>query len=365
MKTIKLGVLIFNIAILFFVLLRLVYVDNDVSFDRVFYLEFIKEVSELSLHDFYARLVLGFPYFGWADFGAFESGFAVISYFFSMIMSPALAWAAMGGISLAIKLLILALADVKIFKIYSALIFSLILFETNALRAGMAVSMIMLGIFLLSGKRFYSLLFFLFSCLLHLSSFAIVILIFFGSFIHKSKYIGLYISCAVAGSAVLAVSLPLVSDLVGGKLHEYYIQSTQYNWYTGASGLNFSSVICLIFFIKFAWVVNEINFYKNTAAQRKMAIIGCLISGVCASIILFSGPFAIVGDRIWQMAFIPLLLLELQIGHVKNVFYRVINQVGFAFIGIYVFINLLIRYPQSNFFAPLLPAVDLVPPTVY
>lgn len=365
MKAIKINILIINVAILSFVLLRLLYVDNDVSFDRVFYLEFIKEISELSLHDFYARLVLGFPYFGWADFGAFESGFAVISYFFSMIMSPALTWAVMGIISLAIKFLILASANVKIFKLYAALIFSLILFESNALRAGMAVAMIMLGIFLLNRKKFHSVLFFLFSCLFHLSSFAIIILIFFGSLINKSKYVGLYISFAVVGSAFLAISLPLIGELAGGKLYEYYIQSTEFGLYTGASGLNFSSIICLIFFIKFAWIVNDKNFYNNTADERKIATIGCLISGVCASLLIFSGPFAIIGDRIWQMAFMPLLLLESKIGYIKNIFNRVINYVGFIIIGVYVFINLLIRYPQSNFFAPLLPVVDLIPPNVY
>jgi hypothetical protein len=275
-------------------------------------------------------------------------------------------WAVIGVISVGIKLQILSASDVGVFKIYTALIFSLILFEVNALRAGMAVTMLMIGLFYLYEKRFISILFLIFSCLFHLSSFALLLVIFFGALINKSKYVGVYIAFAVIGSAILALSLPMIGQIFGGKIYEYYIQSTEFGLYTGASGLNFSSLICIMFFIKFTLFLKAISEKnKNATMQRKIATIGCLISGVCASILLFSGPFAIVGDRVWQMALMPLLILEARIGSIKGIYFPIINYASSVLIGIYVFINLLLRYPQSNFFGPLLPVVELIPPTVY
>lgn len=361
--------LIANVAILILIFSRLLVVKNDVSFDRIFYIEFIEELSRLNIFDFFERLFESFPYFSWADYGAFESGFSVFAYAVALVVSPSVAWAVIAIFSLALKLIFLIKSDVNYLKIYLGLVFSIILFETNALRAGVAVAILMTAIFFLIRDKVFipvSLLFF--ASLFHLSSIIIIFLIIFGILIKESKLIILYVMIAIVSSALFVLTLPFIGQFVGGKLHDYYIQSHEFGLYTGASGLNMASFICLLFFVKFATLHRAFGIgNKKLITGEFHAVLGCLISGVCASMLLFSGPFAIVADRIWQMVLLPLLMLESYGNRTadNSISGKIFNYIIVSFLLFYVVGNLMFRYPQSNFFVPIVPMVELTPPTVY
>lgn len=361
--------LIANVVILILIFYQLLTVENTVSFDRVFYVEFIEELSRLNISDFIEKIVKNFPYFPWADYGAFESGFSVFAYAVALLVSPSVAWAVIGIFSLTLKLALLIRSDVNYLRIYLGIVFSIILFETNALRAGIAVAILMAAIFfLIKNKIFISILLLFLASLFHLSSIIIISIVFFGILIKNSKLIDLYVLVAIGASALFVLILPFISQLMGGKLHDYYIQSNDFGLYTGASGLNMASFICLLFFVKFATLHRAFSIGNKKLIDGNFhAVLGCLISGVCASMLLFSGPFAIVADRIWQMVLLPLLMLESYGNRTagNSIGGKVFNYIIVSSLLFYVVGNLMFRYPQSNFFVPLVPMVELIPPTVY
>ncbi len=361
--------LIVNVVILVLIFFRFLTVENNVSFDRVFYVEFIEELSRLNIFDFIEKIVENFPYFLWAEYGAFESGFSVFAYVLALVVSPSVAWAVIAIFSLALKLTLLIKFDVNYFKIYLGIVFSIILFETNALRAGIATAILMCAIYSLINYKVFTSIFLLFSAsLFHLSSIVIISVLFFGILIKESKLISLYVLSAIILSALFALMLPFIGQLVGGKLYDYYVQSHDFGLYTGASGLNMASFICLLFFLKFATLHRAFVIGNKKLIHGEFhAVLGCLISGVCASMLLFSGPFAIVADRIWQMVLLPLLMLESYGNRTagNSVSGKIFNYIIVSSLLVYVIGNLMFRYPQSNFFVPLVPMVELIPPAVY
>ena len=192
------------------------------------------------------------------------------------------------------------------------------------------------------------------------------------------QYIG--IAFSVAFCVALAKNLESILEAVGGKLAEYLVQARDFDMYIGASGLNASSSLSILLAISFLHIVMKPDFLDKNQPAQFTAYFALASSIAIGSLILFSGIFSIIGDRIWQLG-MPILLLMLHF--LTNTYNRnekleklpfldrpltlpgvnnlLINIVLFY----YVVIGLLFRYPQSNFFSWITGPSTLIPPNAY
>ena len=134
------NILIANVALTLITFARLIFADESISFDYRFYIEFIKEISNLKFDVFLNRLSQDLPYFTWSGYGQFETGFAFLVYPLSQVFGPSTVYALISCFSLLVKLETLRFFKVDYYRILIFYIFDVIIFESNALRAGIALA---------------------------------------------------------------------------------------------------------------------------------------------------------------------------------------------------------------------------------
>ena len=128
--------LVINLWLALSVFLRFLFADNSISFDYQFYIQFFEEVSALDIRLFLERSLGSFPYFPWADSGKFEIGIAFVAFFLGKFLEPAVLYALIAAVSILIKLEIFRSFGLGLYKTLIFYVFDVVLFESNALRAG-------------------------------------------------------------------------------------------------------------------------------------------------------------------------------------------------------------------------------------
>lgn len=355
------------IVVLFVSLLvfsRLIVADDSISFDRVHYINFIEEMQLVGLSEFWNRLVASFPYVTWANFGKFEFGFSTLIFILSKTMASGTLWALLAALSFFIIFAVLSADRASWFAMIPLMVISLTLLQTNALRVSLGLSIFMVALQqYLSRHSYKSLLIFAISITFHLSLLLPFILILIALTFEKLRFSFLGIFASVIFCALFVGNFQFLAGLIGGKLQDYYIQAAYYNTYTGASGLNIVSLIflisCFVFYRNYKYD-KSFETVEDLMMMQRANILGILLSSVVFVLIYFGGIYAVIGDRISQMAIFMIIFL-LYRGRIKAGNYGIL-LIALAY---YAFVNLLLRYPQSNFFYPLTQHADLMLPVLY
>lgn len=364
--------------------IRFVGADDTFSFDYRHYIVFINEVGKLSLQDFVGRMLDGFPYFPWADAGEFEIGFAILVYLFPSFLSAKVVYASIAVIALLIKLEVLRRLRVPIYVLVLMFIFFVTLFEGNALRAGVSLSFLMLAIFgIYRGWGIALVLWLLITAIFfHVSSAAAIFFTALGIIIYRTNpRIGILVFGLLLG-LFFPANLEKIAPLIGGKVEEYVILTESFDLYSGASGINASSVMAIFFVIFFLLLISISREAFGDTKYLTTASIGLMFAYGAGSLVLFSGMLAVIGDRIWQLA-LPIALAIMYSGYfgLKNDFkksgdvdsllvYRTrfialkISGIAvFCLLNYLILINICIRYPQTNFFSFVMGEIELKAPT--
>ena len=172
-------------------------------------------------------------------------------------------------------------------------------------------------------------------------------------------------------------NLDAVLEGAGGKLAYYLVLARDYDRYTGASGLNSISLMCIIFALFFAKQAlrggpgSGVN--KDAVEYYYFAMTLSIATGI---LILFSGIVAVIGDRVWQLV-LPLLMLYTSLCRKlsypksqRTAFFDLSSRVDLYYftnlavnilLFYYVVIGLFIRFPLSNFFSLLVGVEELTP----
>lgn len=365
-----------------FVFLSLFFADQSISYDYRFYIAFIAGVGNLSLSDFVDAIVKSFPYFPFGEYGKFEFGFAIFVYVISFFFSGSAAYGVVGFLSVYIKLEVIRRMGGSVFSIFMFFIFFSVLFESNAIRAGLAVAVFMLGLYFFEflGKRLLGLFLVLLSPTFHLSAFSLVLVLFCYVgivYVLRSRFV-LFLSLVVFVIVFLNLIgvVEFLAYLFGGKIEEYLILSGDFGLYVGASGFNLSSLSSLALVVFFLYLIFREEGQNNVGDK---AILGLLFAFFSAGLVLFSGPFSIIGDRIWQMMFpVAFSIFEYlkanfyatskaRCRELRNGYISVFLVLSFSatfIMGVIVVVNILVRYPQSNIFSFITGERDLIPPAV-
>lgn len=364
-----------------FILLSLFFADYRISYDYRFYIAFIESVGALSLTDFFDCLIGYFPYFPFGEYGRFEFGFAVFVYIISMFFSGSAAYGVIGFLSMYIKLDVIRRMGGSTFSIFMFFIFFSVLFESNAIRAGLAVAIFMLGLYLFEflGKRILGLFLVLLSPTFHLSALVLVLVLFcYISVVYVARSRFVLLLLLILFTIIFLNLIGMIEFLAyvfGGKIEEYLVLSEDFGLYVGASGVNLSSISALALVGFFLYSIAR----EGQINVGDKSVLGLLFAFFSAGLVLFSGPFSIIGDRIWQMMFpVAFSIFE----YVKTDFYAasktryrglrngyasvflVLSFFATFIMSVLVVGNILVRYPQSNIFSFVTGERDLIPPEV-
>lgn len=337
-----------SMTIVLCVFTRFVFAKKDISLDYQAYHYFFDSIHQFTLKELLTSQ-LNFPYINISKIAPFEFGFVIFSKIFSLVfIKPELTYAAMAALSIGLRVHIMRKCDAPWLWVIIINIYAITLLEANALRLGIAASIIIFGLYQLIKKKnliAYSAIFVASAFHLQTVIFTIPLIVswLIVDEIQKYKSVKLLTVCIVGISAVIFTSL--IPSIGNEKISEYLSRGQ-----SGSSGITATSVLAVAFTL-ISYFFTKI---KNEMNNNEKVWITILLSSFLSSILLLTlTKVAVVGDRAWQLAFIVLssfLFSNLRINK------RQLLQLTLAWIiAIISVINVTFRYPLSNFFAPIFP----------
>lgn len=332
--------------------------DAGLSYDYRHYVDYIIEVKGLTSDNLLDRRVG--PYVVLQQGNSIEVGFAfLLKMIVSLLGTVEATYTAIALTSLAIKALICRQLNVHWFVACLLLLYSTILLEANAIRSGLSLSFFMLYLYW-SGKkdsRFIAVVSAIFAILTHLQAlFFIVVFMALKSFrVDKQQPIIL----ALCFIAMLLVGL-LVSDFISLLFNEKI--AIYGETHSESGGFNMVSVLSLLLVISaYAPFVMDSE-YRREKAVKILILSSCIPS---LSIYIFLTEISVLGDRLWQWG----LIIFVAFGY--EMFPRIHLNTGltallrctpklFLVLTLCVgLVNIIVRYPLTNIFYPLLPYINL------
>ena len=180
------------------------------------------------------------------------------------------------------------------------------------------------------------------SALMHVSIIILIVILYLSKYITiiNKKY---YFIIILFFIEIISVwNLDYISSFFGGKVSEYNFIANNFDIYNKTSGINIASILAITF---------TIYFFMNRKSKSKNEnwVYGFTFSGICAILIIFSNYFIVLSDRIWLLS-VPVILLFYSApfsSHFSKNYYKNIIRIE---LFLYVIVNLLYRYPASNFF---------------
>lgn len=361
-----------NIILSLIVFIRFMFADESISYDYRFYIAFFNELNILSIFDLFKRIEESFPYISWGEprTSEFEFGFALISYTLGKFFYPKLLYSVIAASSIYIKLDVLRKFKVHFLLLFLFYVFDICIFESNQLRAGLALAFFMM-LFYYNYQKNYNFLKFILIVLastIHLSILVLIGLLFLSNFIisfNKKSSVKLLFYIFLLFFFIVN-NLGFISSIFGAfphvqdKIYEYQFIENNFDTYNSTSGWNHASALSLLFTLFF--------FLSRKFVQKKESIYGIIFSACNFILIFFSNELIIISGRLWLLCF-PILLLCFSIGleysrpHYKNALFF-LEYTIFAFL-LFLLLTIIYRYPSSNFFSLIFTPIDFIPPELY
>lgn len=330
---------------------------NDFSYDFLNYIRYFEKIEGFSFHDLTEKLP--YPYVFVAPSGLFEFGFALIVWLLMTFgISANIVYALIASFSIAARLLLLRTFGVSWRINFVATIYTITLFEANAIRLGVALTLCILGgYFCIRGKVFFCLASFFLASLFHIQILAFSIPAVF-----------LYAALPAFSATKLRRLLFFLIVLSVSIFIAYYIQNLSFvkiseymGGDSGASGINLvslsASIAILVGIFSFIASGEGLSHDNSNSLARIQTTV--LFSAVPAlMILLLATNIGVVGDRVWQFSFALLLAFVLMNSLRRGTSFLALSLWVCAIISV---INVIIRYPLSNFFYPIVPYVSIDP----
>lgn len=336
--------------------------QEDFSYDYIHYMNYFNALGGVSFGTLVEGIYDSFPipYVVIPPSGSFEIGFGFFAWSLMQIFeNESLVYAIIACISITVRFWVLRKIGVSWGWIIAVNVYAITLFEANAIRLGCSVTLFLCGLLLIYQGRslFFAILIFIAAGLFHLQIFFEVFLFlfvyFFAEFIAGSKIrLMIYISTVIFGVVILRI---FTNYLGFGKYADYL------NIKSLAGGLNVVTVlgllVVLIFLIKIFMVSEDV--YKDIIVLNEVRVwfsVAMVIVPALA-IYIFINNMGALGDRIWQMTFV---IFSFNAG--TKVWKRKIGGVGTVFLSLLILvanINVIYRYPLSNFFYPFVEYIEI------
>ena len=323
------------------------------------YLLALKEVEWATLMEF---LPLTFPYVFVPGGGAFELGFAAITKWLLLALPPSAVYALVAAASVGLRTFAMRRLGLEWGWLAAIQIYAITLFEANALRAGVALSITLWALLMLRDRRWMlAMLGAVAAASQHMQ-----VVLFVGPFalllLTPQRWLRVrWLPLLVLGVSGLATVM--AAGLLGGldvsKLDDYSGESS------GAVGLNLVSALSTVFVAFAVWVSlgpqrEPVSASDASGRQAERIWVCALYAALPAlALLLFGTELSAIGDRAWQFALVILVTLSTPMG--RSGVGRWLRCSMLGLILAVALTNTLVRYPLSNFFSPPLPYERIVP----
>lgn len=335
---------------------------EDFSYDYIHYLDYFRLLEESQLSELIVGLwnMLPLPYVYIPPSGHFEVGFGALVWLLMQLFGSApLSYAVIGSFSIMARIWILRNMDVHWGWIAVVNIYAITMFEANAIRLGCGFTLLLFGLLqMFRGKSSVHITtIFIMAGLFHLQTF--LWSIFFLVTISGNGMIiatRLRLTLATALIFVLCIFAAGGIEQMGyGKLEDYAGVSS------GSGGINFVSALGLLLWaVALGWLIcMPREMYRLVLGNpRSRAWVATLVAGVPGlALYVFGTNIGAVGDRTWQVSFMMMAMLAL-----TGDWRRRMGTIEVWLLVVLVLtatINVIYRYPLSNFFYPLTPYTEI------
>ena len=333
------------------VFVRMYFAESPFSLDYDTYISIIVVLEDLPFSNIVGSHLI-FPYIVTNSMVPLEFGFALLVRAVSQLgFAPETTYAIIASTSVGLRVFAMSLARVPVLWIFWLNIYSITLFEANAVRLGVAVSVLLFGLIKLHAKqRTVGYLAMLISLTFHLQTiFFVVPFVFFyllSDWISKSKWN--FGSALIATSVAVSFGSSFLSILPNEKLAVYVGQGA-----SSSAGISVTSVLSALLLGSVALTLRKSRSPDADPRFFLTILLSCVPSLV---LLILLTNIAVVGDRAWQLAIIVFSVFFFsQWGSLKSK--RVPLYLLFA-TTLVMQTNVTIRYPLSNFFSPPLPLVE-------
>ena len=335
------------------VFFRLLVAQPPFSFDYQTYLYIIERLSELSFSEIFTTNMV-FPYTVSAGIVPVEFGFSLLVKTLSSLgFDPKVSFSLIASASVALRVYTMRSLGVPFLWILMINIFAITLFEANALRLGIAASTLLFGLRqLLWSRQISAFLAMAIALTFHLQVIIFIapfiIFYLFSGWINKSK---LRLSITLVGTCIAMVFVvQFLPMLANEKLQEYVARGI-----SGSSGITVTSLLAVFLLGSVAIALRTGRGLYRDAGFFSAILCASLPS---AFMLVFLTNVAVIGDRAWQLAL--LVLSSLLFTSWTSVRSKRIPLYIAALLALTVQVNVLFRYPLSNFFSPPLPSIEYV-----
>lgn len=355
---------LFSVILIVFSIFSLINAQIDFSYDYSVYIYYIDSISQLDILYVFRNIFAYFPlpYVTVPPAAVFEGGFVIITLVLTSIGFPSfIVYAAISSLSITIRAYVIDKASIGIITNIILTLSYVTLLEANAIRVGLSSSILLLSLLCIYKKRLLmSVLLFFTALFVHIQSFIYVISFIIGFTICvisiDSKQRRAFLS--VLGIISVGLLIPYVGTSSGTKIDDYLLRQS------ASTGFNILSVsgllICLysIYFIlrqdvKTVRSFNSIIWFSSFFAFAQATIF-----------LIIGGAYADIGIRVWQFAFLFFVISTAIFAKMQDM--SVAEQIILYRLRILILacclfqtINVIIRYPLSNFFYPLIPYVNI------
>lgn len=321
------------------------------SFDYQGYVLIIETLGRLDFSQILDSNLI-FPYTIAAGVVPVEVGFTLLVKLFSLSgFRPETIYAILASISVALRLYVMRSLKVPLFFIIILNLIFITIFESNALRLGLASSFLLFGLYQLRILRnFRGLLLISASFLFHLqvAFFAVPFVFFYltARWLLASKIRLLMVAFFVSGISLFLVQF--MSLLSNDKIQEYVERGA-----SGSAGITLTSLIGFLLFILIGFSFRNKELFTSHGKFFAVVFASCVPSLV---LLITLTDIAVIGDRAWQLAF--LVICTFFFLNWVSVSRRKILLLFLYLLTFVIFVNVLFRYPLSNFFSPPFPEIS-------
>jgi hypothetical protein len=343
---------------------------DDFSYDYGNYIGYFERLADFGAEDLWAQMQAFFPYpyVLIPPAGFLETGFALLMWsLLSLGLSSGAAYATAGTLSIMLRILLMRALGLRWPAVLLATVYSVTLFEANAIRLGCALTATIAALWAWRRQSpVASVLLLIAAASFHLQSLAFNVPFAAAALLFPwiDRYVALRWSVLVV-TVIAAAAIVLAPGVVDfAKLGEYA------NSEAASVGINAASLTGLLALI-LASAVFISRASAVTAAERRDALLwsSAYVATLPALVlILLATSMGALGDRVWQFAFVcavTTLPLGQSISTNGSSRWWVTLYSGALHLCLLVSVfNVTLRYPLSNFFAPLLPFVPISPATL-
>lgn len=334
---------------------RMMFAEEDFSYDYSAYIYYFDLLGDYSFFDVLQHAGELFPYVVLPHAPIFEFGFVVIAKFLqSIVVNSTATYAVIAALSVGARSFVMRRLGCSWPWIVLSQLYTVTLLEANAIRVGMAVTVVLYGLYcIIAGRRRLGWALMCLALAVHLQ--AILFVLPFAAvwplrrWLERSRGMLLAMLASMAAAIILVMSTGLLAS------HEKLADYT--NNQSSSGGITTISVSALIFLL-FALFLQPIRRNSGYDEDNRLVWIAACVA-IAPSLVLYIAVtnIAAVGDRAWQFSFVVLAAL-VQINWITR------NKKALAgtllmCVALISTVNVTLRYPLSNMFDFILPHVEI------